>query len=107
MKKEATCRCDAYRFPHRAGGGRCTDESMWESVYAAFLPRYCSHEGCSFFYVTHEHHPYGSTAAKEELAGCMLEEPTLDASCINCPGVQAIKDNTYPWALHFQTCEAI
>lgn len=23
VKNEKTCRCDAYPFPHRAGGGRC------------------------------------------------------------------------------------
>lgn len=36
-KGEYTCRCDAYRFPHRFGGGSCCGfsvvEETWESNY--------------------------------------------------------------------------
>lgn len=38
-KGEHVCRCHAYRFPHRFGGGRCTGYSVvsdyWERHYGS------------------------------------------------------------------------
>jgi len=32
MKKQATCRCDAYPFPHRKDGGKCDRDTRNEAL---------------------------------------------------------------------------
>ena len=33
MKQQITCRCSAYKFPHRLGGGKCSGNEWAESYY--------------------------------------------------------------------------
>ena len=41
---QITCRCAAYKFPHRLGGGRC-DGSNWCEMYQIFYGSDC--KNCS------------------------------------------------------------
>lgn len=44
-KGEHTCRCGAYEFPHRFGGGRCTGvwvaKQQWEKAWGSGECRQC------------------------------------------------------------------
>ena len=40
LKKQVTCWCNAYDFPHRIGGGRC-DASEWVVGYMTNCGEYC------------------------------------------------------------------
>lgn len=44
MRKQVTCKCRAYDFPHRFGGGRCTGIAIVEEHFPGNL---CS--GCLLF----------------------------------------------------------
>ena len=44
-RPQYTCRCGAYHFPHRFGGGRCTGlwiaEEQWEKSWGSGDCRHC------------------------------------------------------------------
>lgn len=62
---ELTCNCNAYRFPHRFGGGRCTGAEVvyqqWASSYGT--DAVCS--GCHCFNNSGEY-PYCEVDAGQE-----------------------------------------
>lgn len=43
--KEVVCRCPAYRFPHRCGGGRCTGDE-WAEAYRIYNGELCERCNC-------------------------------------------------------------
>jgi len=70
MRKQVTCCCSAYPFPHRKTGGKC------KGIYK-ITPK----AGCQFChgygYVT-EYHPYGDTVAGEDLICDCVGEQLLE-----------------------------
>lgn len=68
-KGEYTCRCGAYRFPHRFGGGRCTGiviaVQTWESNWGRGI---CSRCNC---------------LNKTDGISCEVIEGIEDVSCCN------------------------
>jgi hypothetical protein len=40
QRVQVTCRCHAYHFPHRLGGGRCTAE-LWVESYQLYIGTAC------------------------------------------------------------------
>jgi len=43
---QITCRCGAYHFPHRIGGGKCTGD-MWAEAYHLYVSNQCRHCNCN------------------------------------------------------------
>lgn len=85
------CHCNAYPFPHRALGGKCTHQTIFDhySMFAdnkaaAYLTdRFCW-APCVHLHEWDEIHPYGSTTAREHLCECRVEE------IADCPIVEHI-----------------
>ena len=48
--RQITCRCNAYKFPHRLGGGRCSG-AKWAENYFYQIRTEC--EGCNSNCETH------------------------------------------------------
>ncbi|ATN93840.1 hypothetical protein [Escherichia phage SRT8] len=48
MRKQVTCRCRAYDFPHRFGGGRCNGIAIVEQHFPGSLCGSCLlfNDGC-------------------------------------------------------------
>ena len=46
MKQQITCRCSAYKFPHRLGGGKCSG-SEWAESYHLTVRECCELCNCN------------------------------------------------------------
>jgi hypothetical protein len=46
MRLQSVCRCSAYRFPHRSGGGECLDDGSGE--FCGDCGRACRAIECDF-----------------------------------------------------------
>ena len=61
---EHTCFCDAYKFPHRFGGGKCTGicvvEEQWRTHYGSGVCKHCP------AYNRSESEPYCEVANQQE-----------------------------------------
>lgn len=45
MTNQVTCRCSAYNFPHRIGGGTCNG-SEWAESYNLYITEACNNCNC-------------------------------------------------------------
>lgn len=68
--KEVQCRCTAYPFPHRCGGGKCSGED-WAETYRIYSGSGC--EACNCYRGQSESCDVGSGAESVEHCEAYME----------------------------------
>lgn len=81
-RNQVVCHCSAYLFPHRAHGGKCKGQGLYQFALDSGA---C--DSCQYDAVQHDYSPFGETTACLDHRWCRLEYNDVDAWLETCPGL--------------------
>jgi hypothetical protein len=93
MRNQVTCRCIAYKFPHRVGGGKC-DGSEWAKSY-----RHINGKGCKLCNCLNGYDECDVAAGIEDIKECEGYQSLLamKSTEVHPVSIDDFLDHLYPY----------